>query len=78
MPGRSDFVRPTPPLLPADYADILRYYTLSLEAANRSPRTIQTYLESLTLPSPTAHRPAASCRAEGPHPTRNDPRATGA
>jgi site-specific recombinase XerD len=26
----------------------LRYYTLALEAANRSPRTIQTYLESLT------------------------------
>jgi integrase/recombinase XerD len=48
MPGRSTYIRPTPPTLPKAYARRLMSYQLALEAANRSPRTIETYLESLT------------------------------
>jgi hypothetical protein len=49
MPGRSAYTRPTGPALPTSFQALSVAFRRAQQAANKSPRTVQTYGEGLRL-----------------------------
>jgi hypothetical protein len=58
MPRRSPSIRPTVPAVPL-FSELTASFRRSLAAANKAPRTIQTYTEGLSLYTLSDEEPRA-------------------